>query len=75
MGYTIGKAIVKNATDIFCCNVKNWYHEYSLGQGRPYDLVLILENEKTYVFGFRTRQTSESYIADINKLHKLKYLN
>ncbi len=69
--YLIGKELVRKSVEIFKSNIVNWYPEYSLGRGRPFDLVLILENDKKYVFEFKTRQTSESYIEDINKLHKL----
>lgn len=66
--YLIGKELVQNSEVVFGCKVLQWYTEYGLGLRSPIDLIIILENEKKYLFEFKTRQKSKSYIKDINKL-------
>ena len=69
--YLIGKALVKNAVDVFGCEVKNWDPEWGMGSGKPFDLVITLTNDKVYLFEFKIRQKSKSYIKDINKLRAI----
>ena|SRR5690606_10717431 len=71
ISYLVGKDLVKNAIEIFNSKIKNWYPEYTVGSRGPSDLYIELENNNKYVFEFKTRQTSESYISDIKKLIEL----
>lgn len=69
--YLIGKELVKNAVDVFGCEIKSWDPEWGMGSGKPFDLVITLENRKIYLFEFKTRQKSASYINDIRKLKNI----
>lgn len=73
--YMIGKALVKNAVDVFGCDVKSWDAEWGLGIISPIDLVIELENNVKYLFEFKTRQKSASYINDIRKLRNISLQN
>lgn len=69
--YECGKQIMLNSEKIFGKNHVVWIREKDLGNGGPTDLVFELDNGYMVAIEFKLRDTSHSYIRDVNKLSKL----
>ncbi len=73
--FEVGKAIYKNRKAIFGTEDIKWIREKDLGNGGPSDLVFETIGKtptENVVLEFKIASTSTTYVADINKLEKLK---
>ncbi|MBY5950538.1 hypothetical protein KUV23_06110 [Algoriphagus marincola] len=67
----VGKAIYKNRKKIFGTDSITWTREQNMGNGGPSDLIFQVDSVPV-IFEFKMRSKWQAYIADIEKLKKLK---
>jgi hypothetical protein len=69
--YACGKAIMTSREYVFGDISPIWKREAALGNGGPTDLVFELPGRKSVAVEFKVRDTSNAYIADLEKLLRL----
>ncbi|WP_036800865.1 hypothetical protein [Photobacterium marinum] len=69
--FQCGLEIMRKRNSIFGNSKVEWLREINLGNGGPCDLAFIINDSHKIVLEFKLRNTSTSYLRDIEKLSKL----